>query len=49
MTGQPCPDPDAHEGHMQMNGECPWCGAVERAAIREPADWDFTDSGTVER
>jgi len=20
---------EAHEAHLRLNGECPWCGAVE--------------------
>ena len=22
-----CPSPEAHAAHMDLNGECPWCGA----------------------
>lgn len=23
-----CTDPEAHDAHMEINGECPWCGAA---------------------
>ena len=23
-----CDYPEGHEAHMELNGECPWCGAV---------------------
>jgi hypothetical protein len=26
-------DPEAHEAHMALNGECPWCGAGDESAI----------------
>lgn len=29
-----CDRPDAHDAHMALNGECPWCGAVDEAACR---------------
>lgn len=29
-----CSHPEAHEGHMALNGECPWCGAVDASAVR---------------
>jgi hypothetical protein len=48
MAAKLCPNPEAHEAHMQLNGECPWCGAVERAAVREPKDWDFPDAHTID-
>jgi hypothetical protein len=48
LARQQCEDPEAHEAHMQMNGECPWCRAVDRQQIRERADWDFQDAHTVE-
>lgn len=22
-----CAMPEGHEAHMELNGECPWCGA----------------------
>ena len=28
MDQNECSHPDAHESHMELNGECPWCGAV---------------------
>jgi hypothetical protein len=48
MPDTPCSMPEAHEGHMQMNGECPWCGATDESQIREPGAWDFPDAGTVD-
>lgn len=24
-----CTDREAHEAHMEMNGECPWCSTAE--------------------
>jgi hypothetical protein len=48
MVRMTCCDPEAHEAHMQMNGECPWCGAGDGFAIRKPADWDFQDADTVD-
>lgn len=30
-----CSMPEAHEAHMEMNGECPWCGAFD------PTQTDF--------
>jgi hypothetical protein len=39
---------EAHEAHMQLNGECPWCGGADRDAIREPAEWDFPDAHTID-
>jgi hypothetical protein len=42
-----CDMPEAHDAHMQMNGECPWCYVVDESAIREPAEWDFHDAKTV--
>lgn len=42
-----CPDPEAHEAHMQMNGECPWCGAVDQSQIRQQKDYDFQDAHTL--
>lgn len=44
---QACPDPEAHDAHMQMNGECPWCGASDAEQMREPADFDFPDAEQV--
>lgn len=35
MTG--CPDPEAHEAHMAINDECPWCGASSQGPA--PFDW----------
>lgn len=29
-----CKFPEGHEGHMALNGECPWCGAVDTDSIR---------------
>ena len=26
---KPCENPEAHAAHMEMNGECPWCGAFD--------------------
>lgn len=23
-----CSNPEGHEAHMELNGECPWCGDV---------------------
>lgn len=23
---EPCSMPEAHNAHMELNGECPWCG-----------------------
>lgn len=48
MTDAPCPDPEAHEAHMQMNGECPWCGATDPTRIRNYEDYDFQDADTLE-
>lgn len=46
---QVCPGgAEAHEGHMQMNGECPWCPAVNRDQIREPKEYDFQDAHTLD-
>lgn len=28
-----CENPEAHAAHMRLNGECPWCGAVDQASI----------------
>lgn len=30
-----CEMPEAHEAHMAINGECPWCGAYDPSAIDE--------------
>lgn len=46
MTPKPCPNPEGHQGHMQMNGECPWCGAFDESQIRAEAEWDFQDADT---
>lgn len=44
-----CPYPEAHEAHMQMNGECPWCDIPsDPTRIREPEDYDFQDAHTVQ-
>lgn len=45
--GSTCPNPDGHEGHMQMNGECPWCGAYDESQIVDEAEWSFQDADTV--
>ena len=26
-----CENPEAHEAHMEVNGECPWCGAYDES------------------
>lgn len=26
-----CSDAEAHEAHMVMNGDCPWCGAWDKS------------------
>lgn len=28
-----CSYPEGHVDHMRLNGECPWCGAVDRDLI----------------
>lgn len=28
-----CSVPEAHEAHMRLNGECPWCGAFDEDAF----------------
>lgn len=28
-----CEDPEAHEAHMRLNGECPWCGTTDESRI----------------
>lgn len=28
-----CKNLEAHEAHMRLNGECPWCGAYDPEAI----------------
>ena len=28
-----CTNPEAHEMHMRLNGECPWCGVSDTEAI----------------
>ena len=28
-----CKNLEAHEAHMSLNGECPWCGAYDPEAI----------------
>lgn len=43
-----CSMPEAHEAHMQMNGECPWCGAMDYDQIRDPGEWDFQDADTID-
>lgn len=43
-----CKDPEAHEAHMQMNGECPWCGVGDPSQIRDKADYDFQDADTLD-
>lgn len=30
-----CDRPDAHDAHMAMNGECPWCGHVDESLIQD--------------
>jgi hypothetical protein len=32
-----CSNPEAHEAHMRVNGECPWCGALDLSAIDDSA------------
>jgi hypothetical protein len=29
---------EAHDAHMALNGECPWCGAVDRGRIVEGSE-----------
>lgn len=43
-----CSMPEAHEAHMQMNGECPWCGATNEEEMRTKGEWDFPDKDTVD-
>lgn len=41
---KPCEYTEAHEAHMELNGECPWCGMID------PMQADFgsiDDDGTV--
>lgn len=37
LAGMPvnvtCENPEAHEAHMRLNGECPWCGATDEDQI----------------
>lgn len=47
MANKPCPDPEAHEAHMQMNGECPWCNELDESQIRQQKDYDFQDAHTL--
>lgn len=28
-----CSMPEAHEAHMRLNGECPWCFVVDDSKI----------------
>ncbi len=30
-----CTMPEAHEAHMALNGECPWCGDVDTDEISD--------------
>ena len=32
-----CVYPEAHAGHMALNGECPWCGESDPEAIHPNA------------
>lgn len=36
-TPTPCTQPDSHDAHLALNGECPWCGAYDPDAIDENA------------
>jgi hypothetical protein len=41
-----CRDPEAHDAHMRLNGECPWCGALDVSQI----EWDASQpciAGTI--
>lgn len=35
MTEDECREQngDAHEAHMALNGECPWCGAADESQV----------------
>ena len=35
-----CEYPDAHEAHLAINGECPWCGAWDESKIVSNAEID---------
>ena len=28
-----CENPEAHEAHMAVNGECPWCGETDPDSV----------------
>jgi hypothetical protein len=30
-----CADTAAHQAHMALNGECPWCGTVNLSEVRD--------------
>lgn len=36
--------PEAHAAHMELNGECPWCGAVGQP---DPSLDGLTDEAAV--
>lgn len=39
-----CTHPEGHAAHMELNGECPWCGAVGQS---DPALDGLTDEEAV--
>lgn len=39
-----CRNPEGHEAHMELNGECPWCGAV---GASDPSLKNLTDEQAV--
>lgn len=35
-----CPNQEGHEAHMEMNGECPWCGEEDQTQINHDFNVD---------
>jgi hypothetical protein len=39
MSEEACPGGwEAHQAHLALNGECPWCGKVDPEAIDPDAE-----------
>lgn len=39
-----CTNEESHQAHMELNGECPWCGAI---GTPDPALMNLTDEEAV--
>ena len=45
MNRAECRQTEGHEEHLRMNGECPWCGEVDRDKAGTMSDAEFVALG----